>query len=62
MSKRAILKNMSQEDIKTLECILCGITRKEWEHIKISIDVYFARKADDIKIDDLEKLEKYLIG
>ena len=61
MSKRVILKNMSEEDIKTLESILCGITRKEWEHIKLSIDIYFSKKADDIKIDDLEKLEKYLL-
>mgnify|MGYP003394931013 CR=1 FL=1 len=51
---------MDKEKISKITESLDGLTKCEWEKIKICVDMQYSRKASRIKLDDLEELNKML--
>lgn len=59
MSKK-VFKNLTEEKIEKIKVELLGLDSSEWNYIKRGIDMYFSRKAANLKIDDLTDLDSYL--
>ncbi|EOU1476485.1 MAG: hypothetical protein ACLRYN_15245 [Clostridium perfringens] len=59
MSKK-VFKNLTEEKIEAIKSQIVGLDKSEWIYIKEGIDMYFNRKAANIKIDDLTQIDVYL--
>lgn len=59
-AKEKVFQNVNTDIIESLKEALTGLTATEWAYIKGSIDMYFSKKAAEIKIDDLDMLDIYL--
>lgn len=58
MSKEVkIFKTLTEERIDRIKEQLYGLDSMEWTYIKSSIDMYFSKKAANIKIDDLKEFD-----
>lgn len=55
-----IFKTIDSYKVEEIKKVLTGLTKTEWSYIKGSIDMYFSAKAAEVKIDDLDRLDKYL--
>jgi hypothetical protein len=55
-----IFKTITVEKVESIKDLIVGLDSSEWSYIKGSIDMYFSEKAANIKIDDLDKIDKYL--
>lgn len=59
MSKK-VFKTLTEEKIERIENELVGLDSSEWSYIKGGIDMYFSKKAANLKIDDLPEVDAYL--
>ena len=59
MNKK-VFKNLTEEKIEKIKAELIGLSASEWGYIKIGMDMYFNKKAANIKIDDSTELDSYL--
>lgn len=59
MSKK-IFKTLTEEKIERIKNELVGLDSSEWSYIKGGIDMYFSKKAANLKIDDLTVVDAYL--
>lgn len=59
MSKK-VFRNLTEEKIERIKKELVGLDSLEWGYIKGGINMYFSKKAANLKIDDLTDLDSYL--
>lgn len=59
MSKK-IFRSLTEEKIEKIKGELLGLDSSEWNYIKAGIDMYFSKKAANLKIDDLTEVDSYL--
>ena len=58
MSKETkIFKTLTEEKIDEIEKILFGLDSMEWGYIASRVNMYFSKKAANIKIDDLKDFD-----
>lgn len=55
-----VFRNITEEKVEKLKVELLGLDSSEWNYIKSGIDMYFSRKAANLKIDDLTEIDTYL--
>lgn len=53
------MRQIDNGKIEKIKDALHGLTEMQWRLLKDAVDMYFNKKATDIKIDDLEMLSRY---
>lgn len=48
------------EEMKTIADMLIGMSKNDWDNLKMSVDMYFTKKVANLVIDDKKELEVYL--
>ncbi|MEW9079847.1 hypothetical protein [Terrisporobacter glycolicus] len=55
-----LFRTITTEKVEEIKKIIFGLDSTEWAYIKGSIDMYFSKKAANIKIDDLDEIDNFL--